>query len=362
MSGATAVFFISSGVGGVFVARLLRRVDPRPLIVIGSVLAAASLLVLGRATAVWHVYVIYVFFGLGFSFSGMVVTNTVVTRWFHRRRSVAMSYSSTGLSVGGIVLTPLAKLLIGNHGLHNATPWLALLYLVGSIPIPLLLLKPDPRQMGLAPDGDALVDRPDGVAAVAPGVDYAEAVRSAVFVAVTLGFLLALMSQVGGIAQLVKVSKERAGSATAGRAVSVLAFCSVIGRLAGGRIVSAVSTRTFSIVSLLVQASGMLAVAFAHGSTALLMSVALFGLGVGNVLLLHPLLLAEIFGVRDYARIYSRSQMFVSLGIASGPLLLGYLRDHAGGYRTSYVFAFAITMVGVAVYAWKGTPAEPATA
>ena len=87
------------------------------------------------------------------------------------------------------------------------------------------------------------------------------------------------------------------------------------------------------------------------GASPVLGAAMLFGLMVGNVLVLHPLLLAEAFGVADYPRIYARSQLVLSLGYAFGPFLLGWLRDNAGGYRTSYLVAAGLSAVGVIMYA-----------
>ena len=158
----------------------------------------------------------------------------------------------------------------------------------------------------------------------------------------------------GAISQLVKLATERAGDHTGTRVVSVLAACSVVGRLSGGAIVTRFSTYRFAMVALGMQAIGLSVLAFAHSSAAVLGGAALFGLGIGNVLLLHPLLLAEVFGVRDYARIYGRSALFVAAGNAIGPLSMGWLRDHGGGYRTSYLVAMALNLVGLAVYSARG--------
>jgi MFS family permease len=87
---------------------------------------------------------------------------------------------------------------------------------------------------------------------------------------------------------------------------------------------------------------------------ALFVAIVLFGATVGNLLMLQPLLIAERFGVRDYPRIFSRSQFVTMFGTAGGPLLLGLLRDNAGGYRTSYLVAAACSIVGAGVLAWGG--------
>jgi S1-C subfamily serine protease len=49
--------------------------------------------------------------------------------------------------------------------------------------------------------------------------------------------------------------------------------------------------------------------------------------------------LAEAFGVREYPRIYSFSQLLSTLGVALGPALLGVLYDGTGGYAVPYLAA-----------------------
>jgi len=67
----------------------------------------------------------------------------------------------------------------------------------------------------------------------------------------------------------------------------------------------------------------------------LIFAIILFGASIGNVLMLQPLLIAERFGVREYPRLFSRSQFIGTFGVAGGPLLLGWLHDVYGGYRVS---------------------------
>ncbi len=52
VSGATAVFFLVSGLTGLPVAAWMARHDPRPLVALGAVACGAALLLLGRVTQV----------------------------------------------------------------------------------------------------------------------------------------------------------------------------------------------------------------------------------------------------------------------------------------------------------------------
>jgi cyanate permease len=183
---------------------------------------------------------------------------------------------------------------------------------------------------------------------------YADAVSTRFYVGVTFGFLLVLGSQVGGIQQLVRLTEERTDQATAAFATLVLAATSVCARLVGGRVVTRVPMAGFTVVLSVVQMVALVGIAFAGSTAALFLAIIVFGATIGNLLMLQPLLIAERFGVLDYPRIFSRSQFITMLGTAGGPLLLGYLRDSAGGYRTSYLVAAACSLAGAAAIAWAG--------
>ena len=352
---ATSVFWVASGFTGVVVARLLARFDPRLFVVAGAFVASVCMVLIGHLTKLWQLYPVYALFGAGFTCTAVLVANTVITRWFHRRRSVALSIATTGLSVGGITLTPIAARLLKDHTLPSAMTTIAVMFFLGVVVIPVIALRPDPSRMGLAPDGDPVVVTT--AATFAPGFPFIDAIRSLAFTAITAAFALGLLGQVGGISQLVKLANERAGESTGTKVVSLLAACSVIGRLTGGAIVSRFSSYRFAICALSIQAAGLAMLAFAQSSATIYAGAVLFGLGVGNVLLLHPLLLAEVFGVRDYPRIYGRSAIFVAAGNAFGPLSMGWLRDHGGGYRSAYLMAAGLNLVGLAIYVARGASA-----
>lgn len=352
LSLATTWFFLVAGVVGVWAARLIARYDVRWVVVAGGVLGGGSLAAFGQADEVWQLFVLYAVFACGFALAGLIPLTTVVTRWFHQQRSVALSVASTGLSAGGILLTPLAKWLLDRRGLESGMPWLGLAFVLGVVPFTLWLIRPDPAALGWLPDG---VRSDPAVALAAPGgTPFDEAVRSRFFIGVTIGYILALGSQVGGIQQLVKLVEERTDAGTAALATLVLAATSVVARLIGGRLVAVVPMMLFTAGLAAVQMLAMLSLAFADSTATIFASIVLFGATIGNILMLQPLLIAERFGVRDYPRIYSRAQLYGLVGTAGGPLLLGWLHDAAGGYETAYVIAAACSLVGAGVLLWAG--------
>ncbi len=349
---ATTVFFVVGGVTGVVVARLIARHDVRVVIVVGGVVGGVALAGLGRVQEQWQLFAVYSVFAAGWAAAGLVPVTTVVTRWFHTRRSVALAVASTGLSAGGILLTPLAKRLLDEQGLEAGTPWLGALFVVGIVPVAWFLVRPDPEAEGWAPDG---ARRMVGEAAPPPGgTPFGDAVRSRFFVFATVGFVLAFGAQVGGIQQLVKLVEERTSPETAQFAITAVAATSIVARLVGGRVVQLVPMTGLTVVLVAVQAVALLVIGVATTTWVLFGAIVVFGATVGNVLMLQPLLIAERFGVRDYPRIFSRTQLYAVIGTAGGPLLLGALYDAAGSYRIPYAVAAACSLGGAAALAAAG--------
>lgn len=359
VSGATATFFLASGFAGMAVGRLIEIYDARYVVAISGALGALVFAFVGSITEVWQLYFFYALFGLLYAGCALVPATTLVARWFARRRAVALSMASTGLSIGGIVFAPLSAWIIQTQGLEIAGHWLAIMFFVGVVPAALFVMRPSPQSMGLRIDGDPPLA--DGEQDGPPdGVPMAVAIRSRFFIGVTAAYVFAMMAQVGALSHQFRLVTVREDAALAAIAVSVLAASSIVGRLLGGFALSRLPIRTFTLTFMAMQAVGLTAFAFAQGVVALMASSVLFGVTVGNILMLQPLLLGEAFGLRDYGRIFALSQMFGTVGVAAGPALVGVVYDLAGGYSPAYLAVAAASIVALTIFAVSGAVRQPA--
>jgi MFS family permease len=348
-SSATATFFLAGAVGGAVAGRLVDRIDVRIVIAAGVTAGALALACVGWLREVWQLFAFHVVFGFAHGASGLVPLTTLVARWFNARRALAFSIAATGLSFGGILVAPLVAMAVERAGLEGSAPWLALALWLGTVPIALLVLRPSPAAMGLGADGTALA--PGAQVTRQPAVPFAEARRSRYFLAVSFAYLFLLGAQVGSIAHFYRLASLRAGTAAAALALSVLAISSTLGRLMGGWLMLYIASRRFALVMMVLQAVGLTALAVAADTTQLLIGTVVFGVTMGNSLMLHPLLLAERFGTRDYGRIYSTSQLVSVIGVAGCPPLIGLLYEATGGYTAPFIVVAGLTMVGFAVLA-----------
>ena len=357
-SAGVSVFLVASGLCGYYTGGWVNRFDVRWVITAGIALSTAGMALLAQVRSGPQMFVVMTLFGVGFGMCGLVPTTTVVTRWFQRRRSVALSIASTGLSLGGILLLPLLTRRIEADSLVTWAPRFAVVYCVTLLASTWLFVRAWPHEVGLQPDGAPAADGGEngGPGGPPPGTPFEQAVRSRFFVFTAIGFVLVMGSQIGAIQHIYKLTGDRLGlEAAATGAVSVLAATSVVARICGGIAAIKVSLRRLTMSLMVVQCVGMWLLAEAGSGLAILFGVIVLGSAMGNLLMLHPLILADAFGVRDYPRIYGFGSLLMVIGGAGGPITVGVLRD-AFSYRSSFFTLAVIGAVGLVVYSFGGNP------
>lgn len=353
---AVAIFFLTGGVIGLWVARWVQQYDPRICITVGAVISFLSLVALAYVYAVWQLFLVYAFFGAGFSASSLIPATTLVTKWFQRRRAMALSVASTGLSLGGVILTPLSVLMVESLGFKMASPLIGLMYLVGVIPVAWIFLRVSPESMGLNVDGVAPESVNDGNTSGlsvkdTDGITFREARRGRFFWGLSIAYIFLMAAQVGGIAHQYGLAREQLTEAQTAIAVAILPVFSILGRLIGGWIVDQMSIRKFSIAMMILQAASLSLLSSSCSIWTLCFGLAAFGATVGNLLMLQPLLIADAFGVRDYARIFSVSNLMSSWGTAIGPAALGFVYAQNGNlYQVPYSVAAGAGLIGLVLF------------
>lgn len=346
VSFAVTWFFLVSGVSNLFIARLVKSYDIRKLVYLGGIGGGISLICFGQVHNEIQMVLAYTLFALTWGFAGVVPVSTILTRWFEKKRSVALATASIGLSAGGIFLGPLTKQLIDGLGLQLGSIWIGVIWLLATCIPAFLFFRSSPTDLGWLPDGDPIID--DHIPEV-KGTDFAVAVRSRFFWLVTTGFMLALATQVGAIQQLVKLVEERTSPGTAALSTSVLTSCGVAIRILGTRILPKFNLRKMGIVVCASMSAAVLCIAYAHSTLTLLISIGVFGVMVGNTYIIQSLMLAEKFGSKDFARITARCNLISMVGMASSPLLLGWLRDISKGYQLPFSIAAFLSIIGAGI-------------
>ncbi len=349
VSFAITLFFLIGGVGGIAVARLMDLVPIRPLMLSGSLLAGLSLAMASQVSSLGGIYFWFAMFGLGNCAVSIVVSTTLITRWFPgSNRSVALSVASTGLSFGGILVTPLSAWLIDLQGYAAMMPWFGAAFVGLTLPIILLIIRNPPTHA---------IDSLHATQSRA-GWSYDQALRSRFFWFLSVAYVFCMAAQVGGIAHLFNRAELSFGIGVASLSVQLLTLASITGRLFGGWVVMHIPIRPFTIGCACLQGAGLAMIGFADTAFMLLLGATCFGAAVGNLLMLQPVWLAEAFGNKEYARIFALANAVTVVGVAGGPFILGYVHDKLD-YSASFATAAGLAAIAIVGIFFAGsTPAS----
>ena len=360
-SSAISLFFLTSGLAGLWISGLIEKYDTRMIMGVGGVLASLCLALLGHVTSVGELYVLYVLFGIGFSASSMLPATTLVARWFQKKRALALSIASTGLSVGGIVITPFSAILVGSEGLAISGYWFSAAYFIGVVPLSVLALRSRPYGSGDENETgsnrevrhrlqEARTTRKRGQPVTEDGIPFSTAFRDTFFWGMSLAYLFVMLAQVGAIAHQYGLIHEKLGGAREALALSILPLSSIVGRLGGGYFLDRLSMRNFTGLMMAIQALSLTGLALITNEWMLMLGLAAFGLSVGNLLMLQPLILTQVYGLRNYSRIYSVSNLLTTLGVALGPGLMGLIWSVSAGYDKPFLLAGVSGLVAFLIF------------
>jgi cyanate permease len=173
------------------------------------------------------------------------------------------------------------------------------------------------------------------------------------FATLSIAFALGLFAQIGLVAHLVTRLAAEFGPIDAAAAVSLTTACAVIGRLLLGACVGTTDRRVVAAVNLVMQACGAVLLALGSSGAVLLAGCVLFGLGIGNLLTLPPLIAQQEFAPAQVGRVVAPVTAVNQAVFAFAPVLLGLLYGAMHGYAVPFAVV-ALVQVIAAVFVLLG--------
>jgi len=152
VSGAYSLGFLWHGVIYFVAGSLNDRYGPKLTLAISAVIMGLGYALMSVINAPWQLCIFYgVVIGTGVGFGFLPVTSTV-SRWFVRRRGMALGIAMAGIGIGTLVLAPFTQFLITKFDWRIS--YLILAGLVVTIVLPLSrLMRLNPSEKGLLPYG-----------------------------------------------------------------------------------------------------------------------------------------------------------------------------------------------------------------
>ncbi len=343
------------GAGSPFIGRVVDRYGVRKVIFIGALIGGLGFIFLSQANALWHFYAGWAVVGLGMAAIGIIPASTVVSKWFKRKRGLALGIMTAGIGAGVFALAPLmGGYLIPNFGWRSAYLTSALLTWGLIIPLVLLVIKEKPADMGLYPDG---IETPEAAAVTKAPLSVSEemtpkmALATSTFWLITIAFLLTGFSQIGIIQSQVPYLEDVGFPAvTAASALAGVGLWSVISKFGWGWLSDRIQVKYVYAIGMGLQL-GSLLILMSIGSASSLAVIWLYasimGLGISTAMLTQSMLISTNFGLASYGAIFGIVNLVYNVGSVAGPLMAGYMYDITNTYQSAFIIFLVLGLVAI---------------
>ncbi|WP_102958824.1 MFS transporter [Mangrovicella endophytica] len=350
ISTAMTIGFLAMAFASMMWGSLSDRFGARPVVLLGAVLLATSLWLAGHAQSLLGFQLL---FGLcaGTSvaafFAPMMAT---VTGWFVTQRSLAVSLVSAGMGLAPVTMSPLAAWLVGEHGWRGTLSILSIIVALATIPAALFLRRPP--AMAAGPSGDV-------AAQPSEAMTVRRALTSLPFATLVLTNFFCCAAHSGPIFHTVSYAELCGISALAAVSIySVEGIAGLGGRIGFGLLGDRFGAKRTLVGGLLLQALIALGYLFARDLSQFYAVAAAFGFVYAGTMPLYAVLVRDNFPPRMLGTIIGGTAMAGGLGMATGPVLGGWIYDTTAGYGALYLTSFGLGL-GAFLVAMTFTPFKP---
>jgi len=354
LSGAVTLFHVVSALLLLPVGGYISRRGPRLVVALGAVALASGVAGIGQVSAPWHAYMAFVVMGFGWASLSTTAIASTLAPWFDRYQGRAMSIASLGASAGGMMGAPILLYGIGRLGLANATALAGALAVLTILPLAAFVLRHRPQDMGLLPDGQHTAA--SVATEVAPQWNRRTALSTSQLRSVIAAFGIGMMVQIGFLTHQVSLLAETLSGPAIGATVSATAVTALLGRLILVRFADQLDARITAAAVLLTATGALLVVALSATWIGLIAGNIVFGIAVGNVTTLAPIIVRREFGAPSFGAIFGAAACCIQLAAALGPGLYGGLHDVFGDYRTALLLAGAMDAAAAIIILYGRMP------
>ncbi|MFC1870322.1 MFS transporter [Chloroflexota bacterium] len=342
ISGPYSFMVITYTSSGIFAGWAVDRYGPKITTMVGGLLLGSGLLLTSQVNTIWQLYVTFGLMGVGWSgaYSPMMTT---ISRWFTRRKGLALGIISAGTGAGPLISAPLATYLIATSG------WRFAYIVIASAAIIVIaasfLMKKNPEEIGELPDGKMYhsnitqAKTGTGKATVASGgLSLIEAIKTksfwmlaAIFLLIGLGLQMVLAhivahSQIQGISPL-----------TAAAVLSTITGTSIAGRIIMGTTSDRIGRKRALAICLCGEGAMMFWLAGTSSPWMLFLFAVVFGFSYGGHVPQLPALAGENLGLAHMGVLLGSTAFFWGIGGAIGPVLAGRIVDVTGNYSSAFI-------------------------
>ena len=357
ISGAVSLGGVLAAISSPMIGNYLDRKGPRVILGMAVLATGITLMALSQIQSLLGFYLLYCVARMNWAGPYDLGIHGALNNWFVEKRAWVASLAQLAQTTGLIIMPFIGYAMIERYGWR--TGWLVIgicVLAIGFLPGWLLIVR-RPEDIGLVPDGTlatpvvAACAGSGGETKPAKAEEAAytreEALRTRAFWTLALFTSMIYPVQAGmslhQAAHMIEIGLSPANAATA---VSLFTATSAITGFSYGLLGRRVSVKVALAVGGVILAASALVMVRATSFAEALLAGALFGAGIGGVLVILPVAWADYFGRKSFGAIRGVALSIQVGAQASGPLMSGILRDYTGNYTASLVLFATLSLLG----------------
>jgi sugar phosphate permease len=355
---AVSINVLLYGLAGPFAGGLMLRFGPRRVMLTSLILIACGVAATTQLRSLVQLYLLWgVVVGIGTGSTALVLSATVVNRWFTTHRGLALGLLGAATSTGRLIFLPLLASVV------IALGWQAVGWVVAGcitllvLPLVALLMRDSPAQMGLTPysggSDAASADRRAPVSSAEPLVPLWTALRHGDFWRLWLTFAICGATTNGliGTHLIPHAIDLGLSEVAAAGALAMMGVLDIVGTLGSGWLSDRFDKRVLLAWYYGLRGLSLLFLPYADDLTKL----ALFGVvyGLDWIATVPPTagLASDIFGKRSGPIIFGWIFFGHQVGAAFAAYGAGLFRVWFGDYGAAFTTAglLAVAAAGLAL-------------
>jgi MFS family permease len=321
----------------------------KPILLFGGVIQYVALALMGTFHSVYQFWFAGLLLGIGSSITMVMAVPILINMWFVEKRGLALGLAFSFNGIAAAVFSMVAGYGITLWGWRTAYFVLAICGLITYIPAILLLIK-TPQQKGVQPYGAVAISESVGeISSTNNGMTLSQALKHPAFYCMLL--CAAVLAAASSEATQVSAFSTGHFGLSVEAAAGIVAIYS-IGNMIGNVIMGTIDDKIGHGKTLILAIGSTIAVqaillTITKGSALLTPAVFVLGFVLTIYSVLLPGMASEIFGEKDYSRIWA---YIMSAGSICGAIIIptyGTIFDKTGSYSGVFVLVAVLSIICV---------------
>ena len=358
ISGGFSIALLVGALASPLIGRGVDRYGPRRVVVLGAVLTAGSFLLLATTSSLWEWFLYQSIAAVFRNMMFFIPFQTLVSRWFDRKRGLAVGILGTGFSMGGFIVVPILRAVIDAVQWDGSFVVSAIVTVAVVAPLALVLIRDQPADKGLQVDGD---EQPEGEPprpVTLTGLTDRQALRTPLFWVIAFALMVFFFGMFGWTAHAVPYYESVGYSKWwAAQLLAIAAGSGIITRLVFGYVADRISRIEVAAMALCACLTLSMVVLLVTGGSVVgvVLFLGFWFVGSSGGPMIEPLLTARTFGMAYFASILGALAIVSQSGQIVSPIIAGAIFDATGAYDWALVMFSCSMGLSLLLYwlAWK---------